>query len=85
MEDISLLADKVDSKTELALFLERLSEDFEKDRESWDNRDIPTYLRALSNWLRSSDGYFKNIQQEPLKGPTWQLIAIAHLAASNYE
>ena len=57
----SLDARAIDSREDLAAFVLGLTEDFEANREAWENLRVGTYLSALSAWLGSADAWSKNM------------------------
>ena len=76
------LALKVRSRRDLERFLDRLAEDYEINREVWENRSVPDFLIALADCSRRSE----EVAQATLgaeSGPElWQYIARLLLGAS---
>ncbi len=76
------LAHAVRSRRDLERFLERLAEDYEINREVWENRSVPDFLIALADCSRRSE----EVAQATLgaeSGPElWQYIARLLLGAS---
>lgn len=81
----------INSREELATFIQGLAADFAADAEAWENVTVGTYLDALSRWLGSADSWAKNMARlrpdlwlEP-ETPSWQLFALALRTAWTYE
>ena len=71
------LAHAVRSRRDLERFLERLAEDYETNREVWENRSVPDYLTALADCSRRS------AEEAGQPAPElWQYIARLLLGAS---
>jgi len=71
------LAHAVRSRRDLERFLERLAEDYQINRQVWENRSVPDYLTALADCSRRS------AEEVGQSGPElWQYIARLLLGAS---
>lgn len=76
------LALKVSSKRDLERFLEQLAEDYEINREVWENRSVPDFLTALADCSRRS-GEAAGASPASHSGPEiWQYLARLLLGAS---
>ena len=76
------LALQVRSRRDLERFLDRLAEDYEINREVWENRSVPEFLIALADCSRRSEETAK-ADAVPQSGPElWQYIARLLLGAS---
>lgn len=76
------LAIEVRSKRDLERFLDKLAEDYEINREVWENRSVPDFLIALADCSRRSEESAK-AAAAPQSGPElWQYIARLLLGAS---
>ena len=75
----------VQTRTDLAAFIDALREDLHASEESWENPTLEHYLEALAAWLRDMPGYFKNQGVEEPREPSWRLVAAILHAAKIYE
>jgi hypothetical protein len=74
------------SREDLADFVERLAEDWRRDAEQWDNRDLGAFLDGMSVWLRDAEGYYRNTGSHIDAGsPSWRLFGDALLAGRVYD
>ena len=69
------LADKIVSRKDFEIFLEKLRTNFAEKREDWDNDTIESYLEGLYGYIYDTAD----------KVPTWKLFAEILLAARVYE
>ena len=77
--------DAINTREDLARFVLDLSEDYRKDPKSWENRDLTSFLTALSGWIMDMDGYFINQNQPVPEAPSWKTLAQMLAAAKQYE
>ena len=75
----------INSRDDLATWIDQLRQDYLNNPVTWENRDLPAYLEALSAWLRDMDGYYARMGRDMPNAPTWQLIGEILLAAKMYE
>lgn len=73
------------TKNDFLSFVHELSKDFYDNSDSWENVDIRNYLEALSAWVDSMEGYYKNFKLPVPENPNWQLIAEMLVAAKVYD
>lgn len=85
MKSIDDMALKVIDRSSLAQFIEKLAYDFLDNQESWENRDIFSFLDALSAWLGSVEQLYINTGRELSRQATWSFFAEMMLAAKIYE
>lgn len=76
--------EKVASRNDLAEFVATLRQEFLRGHK-WENRDLPTYLEAMSAWISDMDGYYENNGEKCPDAPTWRTFAQILAAASVYE
>jgi hypothetical protein len=69
------------TKEDFISFAQELSNDYYDNSDKWENVDIRNYLEALSAWVDSMEGYYKNFKLPVPKNPNWQLIAEMLVAA----
>lgn len=75
----------IDSREDLAAFIDRLRDDLRESPEDWENPELDRYLDALGAWTAAMDGYFQNRGEPVPQTPSWRLIATMLLAAKMYE
>jgi hypothetical protein len=76
------LALKVRSRRDLERFLDRLAEDYEINREVWENRSVPDFLIALADCSRRSEEVAHATAAAESGPELWQYIARLLLGAS---
>jgi hypothetical protein len=76
------MALRVRSKRDLERFLERLAEDYETNREVWENRSIPDFLTALADCSRRSEYAEERIHEPQKPADIYQQMACLMLGAS---
>lgn len=77
--------DEVRDRKSLAAFVRELAGEVSENPTSWENRDLPSFLRAMAAWIDDMDGYYRNMGEEPPKEPSWRTIADILMAATMYE
>ncbi|MGI5473310.1 DUF7660 family protein [Streptomyces sp. CA-132043] len=75
----------VSSMESLADFLQSASEDFRNNPEGWENRDLESFLEAMSAWISGSDAWYERFGLPQPPDEAWALVANAVMAASMYE
>jgi len=76
------LALQVRSKRDLERFLDRLAEDYEINRQVWENRSVPAFLSALADCSRRSEEIARPANAAQSGPELWQYIARLLLGAS---
>jgi len=76
------MALRVRSKRDLERFLDRLAEDYETNREVWENRSIPDFLIALADCSRRSENGDTPAAEPKTSADFWQYMACLLLGAS---
>lgn len=76
---------KFGTKQDFISFVHELSKDYHDNSDSWENINIGSYLEALSAWISSMEGYYKNFKLPLPDNPNWQLIAEMLVAAKVYD
>ncbi|MBK0404966.1 hypothetical protein I5M27_18420 [Adhaeribacter sp. BT258] len=67
-------------------FAKLLLEDFEKNKENWENKNLGDFLEALQRYSEDVDGYYKNVHPElDANVPTWRVFADILCGATMYE
>jgi hypothetical protein len=78
------LAQQVRTKRDLEHFVDRLAEDYENNREVWENHSLPDFLLALADCSRRSEQLVgASLKQEVTDSSFfWQYMARLLLGAS---
>lgn len=77
--------ERIETREDLAAFVQLLRLDYERDPEGWENGDITSFLEALAAWTADMPGYFANRGLDPAAVPLWRLLGMMLLAAKSYE
>lgn len=85
MVALSELAERVEGRSDLVKFIGELRRVLLVDPQSWENRDLESFLEALAAWTQSMDGAYSNRGEALPETPTWKMMAEMLLAASIYE
>lgn len=75
----------IQTKEELASFIEELGEGLVTAPEEWENDDLERFLFAMAAWIRSMDMYAKNTGDGDVIHPSWSTFAKILCAAKVYE
>ena len=75
----------VRSSTDFSAFVLALVAHFRQNPDSWENKDLASFLEALGAWAEDMDGYFKSRGESVPEAPTWAAFAQMLLAAKVYE
>jgi hypothetical protein len=65
----------IQSKEDLADFVEALRSDLEVNEADWENPTLDRFLEAMADWIRSLDQYHKNTGQHGADLPSWKTLA----------
>jgi hypothetical protein len=77
--------DNVQTREDLARFLNLLLEDLMSPNSEWENPTLDSYLEALAAVVDGLDARFANLGMKLPDEPSWQLVADVLLAARTYE
>lgn len=77
--------DSIETRQELAAFVQALREDLLEHEETWENPTLERFLGALAGWIADMEGYFRNQGIAEPEQPDWQLVGRMLFAASIYE
>lgn len=77
--------ERIETREDLAAFVELLRLDYEREPGEWENDDMPSFLEALAAWAADMPGYFENRGLDPADVPPWRLVGMMLLAAKSYE
>lgn len=75
----------IQTKEELASFIEELCEGLTTAPDKWENSDLERFLFAMATWIRSIDMYAKNTGDIDVVHPGWSTFAKILCAAKVYE
>lgn len=77
--------ERIESREDLAAFVEHLKLDHKTNPGGWENGDLASFLEALSAWTEDMPGYFANRGEDMTAVPAWRLLGMMLLAARSYE
>jgi hypothetical protein len=77
--------DGIANREDFITFVRELLRVLESDPESWESRDLDSFLEALAAWTEDMDGYYRNVGRQIPKQPTWQTFGEILAAAKMYE
>lgn len=77
--------DTINTRNQLVSHIRALQKNIVEFPDEWENKDLSSYLEALSAWLEDCDGYYENRGQEVPNQGNWSLIADMLSAAKVYE
>lgn len=75
----------IKTREDFVLFVYELSKDYRENPQSWENKNIGTFLEALAAWAEDMDGYYLHQGQPIPKKPDWKNVADMLMAAKLYE
>lgn len=75
----------VESREDLVFFVRDLLRDFEERPESWESRDLESFLDAVAAWIEDMDGYHRSSGGQTSEQPGWRTFARILMAARMYE
>lgn len=77
---------EMNTRDDLVQFIYALQDQIKEHPESWDNKDLHTYLGALAAFLNDAHGYYRNAKLNvDADVPSWRLLADCLQAASVYD
>ena len=76
---------KVTDRQTFIMFLDLLRKDFLDNREGWENKTLPDFLKALSAYTEDVQGYYDNTKQNiDADKPDWATFADLFKGATIY-
>jgi hypothetical protein len=79
-------AESVNSREQLADFVDALRDSLHKQPDEWENRSLEEYLESLAAFARDMPGYYENFGGvQDSETPTWSLFADLLAGARVYE
>jgi len=85
MSNLVRAIDSVTTLEELSEFITQLSKDLKSNKAEWENADLHSFLEAMSAWVYSMEGYYKNKGDVLPDDIPWKLFASILYAAKVYE
>ncbi|MFE6072512.1 hypothetical protein [Streptomyces sp. NPDC056525] len=85
MDDISQLAERIETREDLAEFLRAAVDDLKENPHAWENGSLESFLSAWSAWTEDCPGWFMAQGEIVPEVPSWRLIGRMVLAARVYE
>lgn len=77
---------EVSTREGLVSFLNALAQDFEENKEKWENRSIYEFLKGCAGFAGDLRGYFENSGDETdPESPSWRIFAEILRAGRVYE
>lgn len=65
----------IQTKEDFLSFLRFLKKDYLENAQSWENREISTFLAAVTSWVEDMDGFYTNQELPVPEGPDWKIFA----------
>jgi hypothetical protein len=78
-------AEDVESKEDLARFIDNLGASLSQQREAWENVTIERFFDAWAHSLPNIERFYNNCGREAPSQPNWNMIAQMLLTAAIYE
>jgi hypothetical protein len=85
MNTLNEKALNVSTKADFIEFLELLISDLKANPDEWENKDLPSYLGAVTSWTEDMEGFYQNFNLPIPENADWQTFAAILLAAKMYE
>lgn len=76
---------EIKSKADFLAFLTLYNQDLKSCPEEWANRDLPSFLDALKEWIEDMEQYYINTKQEVPLDISWKVLSDMLMAARVYE
>ena len=73
------------NKEDFLNFLTLLIKDLEKNKKSWTNSSLESYLEGIESWVEDMEGYYENMNIPLHKNIDWKVFANVLYAAKMYE
>lgn len=85
MKDAATKIQGVLDQKSFAEFVALMAQEFSESGDQWENKDLQSFLDAMSGWIESMDGYYLNTGQAyDEKNVTWKTFADIMWAATMY-
>jgi hypothetical protein len=83
--DLEERLQQIRTRADLSEFIRTLALNLREQPDAWENRDLSSFLEALSAWTTDMDGFFKNRGEPVPEEPAWSTFARMLFAAKVYE
>jgi hypothetical protein len=78
--------EKIKTRQDFVIFLNELLADFQTNKNNWENKDLGSFLEALSRYAEDIDGFYINTGQDvDADKASWKVIADMFMGARIYE
>ena len=81
MSDVHVKVSQVSTREDLSAFVRALRLGLVEGTVKFENRDLDSYLEALSAWVDDMDGCYETVPEQP----SWRTVAEILMAAAIYE
>jgi hypothetical protein len=75
----------IQSRQEFLAFARTFLSSLRSRPEDWTNRDLASFLEAMTAWIEDMDGYYQSRGEPVPEQPTWKALGQVLLAARIYE
>lgn len=80
------MTNNITDRQGFADFIDKLHKDFQTNPSNWSNKDLSSFLEAMSRYAQDIDGYYKNTNQNVnADTPSWKVFADILTGAKIYE
>ena len=77
---------KIKTRQDFVIFLDQLLTDLKTNKSHWENRDLESFLEALSRYTEDIDGFYLNTKQNvDADEASWKVLADIFMGARIYE
>jgi len=76
---------KINTREDFIVFLKNLRKDYTENLPSWENRDIGSFLEAMTSWVEDMDGFYINHDLPIPENLNWKVFADILMGAKVYE
>jgi len=84
-EELATFAEKIKSKEDFMEFMKYYLEDYDANRDEWENSDLESYLTGMCSFVVAMESYYKNNGEKVADISPWRLFSEILLAACVYE
>ncbi len=76
----------IQTRQDFVEFLNELLEDYQTNKAAWENKDLESFLEAMSRYADGIDGFYKNTNQNiDADSASWKVFADMFMGARIYE
>ena len=77
--------DKVSDKDHFVNFVSLLIKDYKANPDTWENKDIESFLEGIISWVEDMEGYFENNNLPIPQSIDWKFVSNLFYAGKLYE